>query len=113
MGGQIILGNAEGLGGSSNGRMKPKRYYCSFVALLLTWVFWTNAYGTLGWQPIKEFESLRECQALKIELELQWPKNVQGENEARSKLNFTKRLMTPRLNNPNGEFKCLPMGAAP
>jgi hypothetical protein len=92
--------------------MKTKEC-CGFVALLFTWVFWTNAYGNLGWQPVVEVESLTECRALKIELERQWPGNVQGENEARSKLNFIKRMMTPRVNNPNGEFKCLPMGATP
>jgi hypothetical protein len=92
--------------------MKPKKY-CSLVKLLFAWVFWTNAYGNIGWQPVKEFESLSECQAQKIDLERQWPGNVQGENDAGSKLNFIKRMMTPRVNNPNGEFKCLPMGATP
>jgi hypothetical protein len=76
--------------------MKTKK--CgSFIALLFTWVFWSNAYGDLGWQPIGEYEKLSECQSFKTYLELQWPKYVQGENEARSRLGLVKRLLTPIL----------------
>ena len=83
------------------------------LGLACLWVLWTNAYGKTGWRAYGEYETLSACDLARAKAHLMLTENILAESEARQKKGFFERLLSSRIYNPSGDFKCMPTGVAP